>query len=176
MTSRSEMMPAIRPSSVTSSAPMRFSPSLCTTSVSDASAAMVSTALPLLRITAAMVMGSSRLAARRLDSPTSGGQREAVPQPDPLPSPRHSMLRRFWRIFRLLALLSIIIAAIAVVMVARGDPATHVHMLIATALGVSLTVLLGTGLMTLIFLSSSSGHDDEASAIIHRENDQHDRS
>jgi hypothetical protein len=86
------------------------------------------------------------------------------------------MLRRFWRIFRLLALLSIIIAAIAVVMVARGDPATHVHMLIATALGVSLTVLLGTGLMTLIFLSSSSGHDDEASAIIHRENDQHDRS
>ena len=86
------------------------------------------------------------------------------------------MLRRFWRIFRLLALLSIIIAAIAVVMVARGDPATHVHMLIATALGVSLTVLLGTGLMTLIFLSSSSGHDDESSAIIHRENDQHDRS
>jgi hypothetical protein len=118
-----------------------------------------------------MVMVSSRLAARRLDSPTSGRQREAVPDPDPLPSPRLSMMRRFWRIFRLLALLSIIIATIAVILVARGDPATHVHMLIATALGVSLTVLLGTGLMTLVFLSSSSGHDDQASNTIHQEND-----
>jgi hypothetical protein len=95
-----------------------------------------------------------------------------VPQPDPLPSPRHSMMRRFWRIFRLLALLSIIIAAIAVVLVARGDPATHVHMLIATALGVGLTVLLGTALMTLVFISSSSGHDDEATPHVHQENDQ----
>jgi hypothetical protein len=34
-------------------------------------------------------------------------------------------------------------------------------MLIATALGIGLTVLLGTGLMTLAFLSSSSGHDEQ---------------
>ena len=72
------------------------------------------------------------------------------------------MMRRFWRIFRLLALLSIVIAAIAVVLVARGDPALHIHMLIATALGIGLTVLLGTALMTLAFLSSSSGHDEQA--------------
>jgi hypothetical protein len=85
-----------------------------------------------------------------------------MPDPDPIPSPRHSTMRRFWRIFRLLALLSIIIAAIAVVLVARGDPTLHVHMLIATALGIGLTVLVGTGLMTLVFLSSSSGHDDQA--------------
>jgi hypothetical protein len=88
-----------------------------------------------------------------------------VPEPDPIPSPRHSTIRRFWRILRLLALLSIIIAAIAVLLVARGDKATHVHMLIATALGVGVTVLLGTGLMTLLFLSSSSGHDDQASHV-----------
>ena len=85
-----------------------------------------------------------------------------MPQPDPLPSPRYSTIRRFWRIFRLLALLSIIIAAIAVVLVARGDSSVHAHMLIATALGVGMTVLLGTGLMTLVFLSSSSGHDAQA--------------
>jgi uncharacterized SAM-binding protein YcdF (DUF218 family) len=70
-------------------------------------------------------------------------------------------MRRFWRIFRLLALLAILVAAIAVLLVVRGDPARHVHMMIATALGVGLTVLLGTGLMTLVFLSSSSGHDQE---------------
>ena len=86
-----------------------------------------------------------------------------MPQPDPLPSPRYSTIRRFWRIFRLLALLSIVIAAIAVVLVARGDSSVHAHMLIATALGVGMTVLAGTGLMTLVFLSSSSGHDDQAS-------------
>jgi L-lactate permease len=70
------------------------------------------------------------------------------------------MMRRFWRILRLLALLSIVIAALAVYLVARGDPTIHVHMLVATALGIGLTVLLGTGLMTLAFLSSSSGHDE----------------
>ena len=85
-----------------------------------------------------------------------------MPTPDPLPSPRQSMLLRFRRIMRLLALLSIVVAAIAVIIVARDDDTVHVHMLIATALGVGLTVLLGTGLMALTFLSSSSGHDEEA--------------
>ena len=94
-----------------------------------------------------------------------------MPEPDPIPSPRHSTMRRFWRVFRLLALLSILIAAIAVVLVARGDPTVHVHMLIATALGIGLTVLLGTALMTLAFLSSSSGHDHQASHY-HQENDE----
>jgi hypothetical protein len=72
----------------------------------------------------------------------------------------------------LLAFLSIVIAAIAVVLVARGDPTIHVHMLIATALGIGLTVLLGTALMTLAFLSSSSGHDDQATLHIREENDE----
>ncbi len=85
------------------------------------------------------------------------------PRPDPLPTPRQTTMRRFWRIFRLLTLLSIVVAAIAVVLVARGDPTIHIHMLIATALGIGLTMLLGTGLMTLAFLSSSSGHDEQAS-------------
>ncbi len=85
------------------------------------------------------------------------------PRPDPVPSPRHSMLVRFRRIMMWLALFSIVIAGIAVLLVARGDPGFHVHMMIATALGVGLTVLLATGLMALLFLSSSSGHDDAAS-------------
>ena len=92
-----------------------------------------------------------------------------MPEPDPIPSPRHSLMLRFWRIFRLLALLSIVIAAIAVFIVARGEPGLHVHMLVATALGVGLTVLLGTGLMTLVFLSSSSGHDEEATTRIRKD-------
>jgi hypothetical protein len=81
-------------------------------------------------------------------------------------------MRRFWRIFRLLAVLSIVVAAIAVVLVARGDPEMHIHMLIATALGVGFTVLLGTSLMTLLFVSAESGHDEAAAPHIHQESDE----
>ena len=45
-------------------------------------------------------------------------------------------------------------------------------MLIATALGCGLTVLLGTALMSLVFLSNSSGHDAEAGRSIEKEEDQ----
>ena len=78
-------------------------------------------------------------------------------------------MRRFWRIFRLLVLLAALIAAIAVLLVARGDPSIHIHMLIATALGFGFTVLLGTTLMTLVFLSAWSGHDNDAGEY-HKEN------
>jgi hypothetical protein len=80
-------------------------------------------------------------------------------------------MRRFWRIFRLLALLSIVIAAIAVVLVTRGAGEVHASLIIATALGIGLTVLLGTGLMALMFVSSSSGHDEAASGSHKEENE-----
>jgi hypothetical protein len=94
-----------------------------------------------------------------------------VPVPDPIPSPRSSTRRRFWRIFRLLVLLALVVAAVAVILVSRGDPTLHIHMIIATGLGIFFTMLVGTGLMTLVFLSSSSGHDD-AVAHYHQENDE----
>jgi len=61
-----------------------------------------------------------------------------------------------------MALFSIVVAAIAVLLVARGDNGIHIHMLIATALGAGLSVLLAGALMSLVFLSANSGHDDEA--------------
>ena len=62
-----------------------------------------------------------------------------------------------------MALLSVVVAIIAVILVARGDPEVHVHMLAATGLGVFFTMLLGTGLMVLTFLSAQSGHDEKVS-------------
>jgi hypothetical protein len=79
-------------------------------------------------------------------------------------------MQRFLKILRLLALLSIVIAAIAVVLVTRGEGEVHASLIIATALGVGLTVLLGTGLMALMFISSDSGHDEQAGAT-HIEDD-----
>jgi RsiW-degrading membrane proteinase PrsW (M82 family) len=83
-----------------------------------------------------------------------------MPRPDPIPGRRHAVMRRFWRIFRLLALLSIVIAAIAVFFVIRGETSPSIHLIIATALGAGLTVLLGSALMTLVFLSAESGYDE----------------
>jgi hypothetical protein len=95
-----------------------------------------------------------------------------VPQLDPVPSPRGSMKRRFWRIFRLLVPLSIVVAAIAVILVGQGDATLHINMLIATALGVGFTMLLGTSLMTLAFLSAESGHDEAAAPHVREEKDE----
>ena len=57
---------------------------------------------------------------------------------------------------------SVLMAALSVAFVAYGEDTEDLNILIATALGVGFTVLLGTGLMVLTFLSSRSGHDDEA--------------
>ena len=81
-------------------------------------------------------------------------------RPNPPPSDPQDLKRRFWRIFRLLALLSVVVAAIAVLFVARGQEEIHIHLLVATALGTGFMMLVGGALMSLVFLSASSGHDD----------------
>ena len=92
-----------------------------------------------------------------------------MPTPDPIPPKRDMIKRRFWRIFGLLVLLSAVIAAISVLLVTQGEEAPSIHFVIATALGSGLTVLLGTSLMTLVFLSAQSGHDEPPH--IHEEKD-----
>lgn len=94
-----------------------------------------------------------------------------MPEASPTPDKRLSLFVRFRRIMRWMALFAIAIAGLAVAIVARGDSGFHPHMIIATALGVGLTVLLGTALMTLAFLSSSSGHDQDA-AKTHEEDEE----
>ncbi len=92
--------------------------------------------------------------------------RNRTPRPDPLPP--HSMMVRFRRIMKWMALVAIVVAGLAVLLVAIGDDHVHIHMLIATALGVGLSVLLGTALMTLVFLSNRHGHDAEAHHVSDR--------
>ena len=94
-----------------------------------------------------------------------------MPTPDPIP-PLAPLKRQFLRIMRLGALFSIAIAAVAVVLVAQGDSTVRIHMLIATALGVGLSVLLGIALMSLVFLSNRLGQD--ADAADHRQKEEND--
>jgi len=99
------------------------------------------------------------MCALKLSLSTAKGKH--MPDQDPTP-PLEPLKQQFLRIMRWAALFSLAIAALAVVLVAQGDENIHIHMLIATALGVGLSVLLGIALMTLVFLSNRIGHDADA--------------
>jgi hypothetical protein len=109
------------------------------------------------------------MCALKLSLSTAKGKR--MPVPDPIP-PLGPLKRQFFKLMGWGALFSVAIAAIAVLLVARGDEIVHIHMLIATALGVGLSVMLGIALMSLVFLSSRMGQD--ADAADHQQKDKND--
>jgi hypothetical protein len=61
-----------------------------------------------------------------------------------------------------MALFSVVVAGIAVLLVIRGDKGSHIHLMIATALGAGLSVLLAGALMSLVFLSAHGDYDRAA--------------
>ena len=71
---------------------------------------------------------------------------------------------RYRRIMRWMLLVAALAVAAALFYLHAGGGVLTIHMVIATTLGVGLTVLLGTGLMLLVFLSAGSGHDAHAGA------------
>ena len=99
----------------------------------------------------------------------------AMPRHDPIPpraagdTARRQELDRAaqaWARYKKMMKWMVLAAALAVLaalgwLKAMGE-AMPIHMVIATIAGVGLSVLVGTGLMGLVFLSSSSGHDDAA--------------
>ena len=94
---------------------------------------------------------------------------EAMPRHDPVPPRRGPDYQRaadawarYWKIMRWMALAAIVTVLLSLIYLKSfGDP-IPIHMLIATIAGVGLTVLVGTGLMGLVFLSNRSGADDDA--------------
>ncbi|HEY0114203.1 MAG TPA: hypothetical protein VGB54_00640 [Allosphingosinicella sp.] len=92
-----------------------------------------------------------------------------MPRHDPIPgrsarppAAPESLRARFRRIMGWMALAALVAVLLALIYLKSfGDP-VPLHMQIATILGVGLTMLVGTGLMGLVFLSSRSGHDEDA--------------
>lgn len=68
---------------------------------------------------------------------------------------------RYRRLMRGMAIISLVavVGALSWLHLMMGEALT-LHMMIATAAGVGLSVLLGAALMGLVFLSSGSGHDE----------------
>ena len=73
----------------------------------------------------------------------------------------------FWRMIRLIVIAGVAMVALALFyLAATGDLTTH--LVIATVIGVFLSVLLGCGLFAASFFSAKSGHDDSVSDATRR--------
>lgn len=70
--------------------------------------------------------------------------------------------KRYLRIMRWMALAALLAVAGALAWLHWFGGGLSLHIAIATALGVGFTVLIGAALMGLVFLSSGTGHDEEA--------------
>lgn len=94
----------------------------------------------------------------------------AMPRHDPIPSARSaadleraaSAWARYRAMMKWMALAALAAALLALLYLwATGRP-MPIHAVVATAAGVGLSVLLGTALMGLVFLSNRSGIDEGA--------------
>ncbi|MBU3076847.1 hypothetical protein [Sphingomonas quercus] len=91
------------------------------------------------------------------------------------PEERAHAWARYRRLMRWMALVAaLVVAAVLVWLKASGTP-MPLPMVIATIAGVGLSMLLGTALMGLVFLSAGSGHDDIVGEIAPEEEEDWDR-
>ena len=83
-------------------------------------------------------------------------------QKSPLDDPENAAYAwaRYRQIMKVLLMVTAVTVLIAVVLLYASYGMVSVHFFIAVALGISLTMLLGGGLMGLVFLSNGTGHDD----------------
>ena len=94
----------------------------------------------------------------------------AMPRHDPIPTQRdprdlersHRAWEKYKKLMKwmCLAALGAVLAALLYLKLS-GTP-MPINLVIATSLGVGLSVLLGTALMGLVFVSDAGGHDDAA--------------
>lgn len=73
---------------------------------------------------------------------------------------------RYRRMMGWMALVTVAVLIVALLYLGSGGGKLHLNEVIATVIGVTLTMMVGTGLMLLVFLSNGTGHDDEVQAKI----------
>ena len=100
-----------------------------------------------------------------------------MPRHDPVPNRREPALSkvegadqavvtdawlRYRKMMKWMALAAVVTVALSLLYLRQSGGPMPLHMVIATILGVGFTVLVGTALMGLIFVSSRAGHDENA--------------
>ena len=94
--------------------------------------------------------------------------RERVPRPTAQTTPEQLeraavAWARYKRFMKWMLVAAAVAVLLALLWLRSETGEMPLHMIIATIAGVGLSVLVGTGLMGLVFLSNTSGHDDAAS-------------
>lgn len=76
---------------------------------------------------------------------------------------------RYRHVLRWMALLTLaLVVGSMIALYSRNGPVS-IHLYIATALGIGLTMLLAAALMGLVFLSSGTGHDESVVDLLEDE-------
>jgi uncharacterized protein (DUF2062 family) len=96
--------------------------------------------------------------AKRRRARHVAGMTSKSPLDDPLTA-AHAWAR-YRQIMKLLLAATVLTVAIAIGVLFAFNGMISVHFYIAVALGISLTMVLGGGLMGLVFLSNGTGHDE----------------
>jgi hypothetical protein len=83
-------------------------------------------------------------------------------RPSPLDEPRNAAhaWARYRRLLRGMALLTIVLIGAVIGLLYWLGALVSIHVALAAALGIGLTVMLMSALMGLVFLSSGTGHDE----------------
>lgn len=83
-------------------------------------------------------------------------------QPSNLDDPNVSnhAWKRYRRLMLWMVAVALVTTVIAIAFLFNRNPGASIHLYIAAAGGVFLSVLLGSALMGLVFLSSGTGHDE----------------
>lgn len=78
---------------------------------------------------------------------------------------------RYWRLMRLMAVFTAfcVVAALVVIYFTLDDVSIHIYL--ATGIAVGFSLMLMATLMGLVFLSSSSGHDESVEDFVADETD-----
>lgn len=94
-------------------------------------------------------------------------------QKSPLEDPENAAYAwaRYRQIMKVLLAVTVVVVLIAVGLLYASHGMVSVHFFIAVALGISLTMLLGGGLMGLVFLSNGTGHDEVVDNRLPRSDD-----
>jgi hypothetical protein len=90
------------------------------------------------------------------------------PRPSPLDEPKASAHAwgHYKRLMRWMALFTLLVIAIALAVLFGLGALVSIHFVIATVLGIGVTMMLMAALMGLVFLSSGTGHDEAVSDLL----------
>jgi len=85
-----------------------------------------------------------------------------LPKPSNLDDPDVAAFAwaRYWRLMRLMAIVTVVAIILGLVWLYWQSGFVSIHLYIAAAMGIGVTMLLTAGLMGLVFLSNGTGHDD----------------